>query len=696
MKIGNKISTELKWQIMLCLVTVMLLGAVEIVHPFYFLQDDSRVQFLPYYVHNLRSLLAGEFPQFNFHQHLGTPVSIQYAPFYPLYYLGALLSYQLRGDYFATMEIVATIHLLIAVSGFYAFMRNFRMHEISCCFGALAWTFCSFVMTVGNSWIHITGFAAYLPWILLYSCRQLRPFSSGNFVKLAFIRLLALALGNPQFFAYTVLFDLLTIGGIYLSGLRQRESGRVTDDSGNGYFPPFPRLAITWLSNYLFVVVLALPLLLSALHQVKVSFDRQQTFSWEAFTFSSYDLGQWLHGLLMPFSDLPEHLIGEQQFISHCGYLTLIFVLIALAGYARSRRNHLVGVFTLLAVFSLLWAGDILVTRVIYHLPVYNRFRWPFKLAFLTSFYIATVATCGFDQFYEGIAVCRRRGKAIAAAVAAALLLLHLFNFFAIYALIPQHKLSQHDDSVPFAEPLQKKLGDGRIVSVGLDVFKDGEKALWGHSAPSLGFNYATLWGLYHFGGYDGLLPERNFQATLGCNWRSDFNVAPGAALDVAAEVPLEHFRIWGVKWYVIDSRVPLVNADELKLQFADQYRNVYFDQAGRPFAYWQDRSSGSPAHKFGANAVEIVTEKAGEAKLVVNLLNNPYFMATVDGKQVSIEETEDGQVSLMVPGGRHLVVIRYTDRDLVRGVILSGVCLVSMMFWGGVRLYQRRKGPQA
>jgi hypothetical protein len=156
---------------MLVALTLLMVVLIEVSHPFFFLQDDNRTLYLPFYVHNLRAILGGEFPFYNFHQYLGTPITIQYAALYPINYVALFLSKSLLGNYFGAMEFIAGFHLVVAALGFYRLMISFELEEISCFFGAVAWTFCGFVITVGNSWIQTVGFAAYLPWIMLYSIK---------------------------------------------------------------------------------------------------------------------------------------------------------------------------------------------------------------------------------------------------------------------------------------------------------------------------------------------------------------------------------------------------------------------------------------------------------------------------------------------------------------------------------------------
>jgi hypothetical protein len=683
-----------RYHVVLCLLTIILLSLMEMRHPYFFLQDDNRDQFLPYYVHNLRAVMGGELPLFNFHQHLGTPVSIQYAAFYPLNYLATFLSKLLLGHYFGTMEFIAAFHLVMAACGFYALMRTFGLDEISCGFGAVAWTFCGFVITVGNSWVYILGYAAYVPWILAYSIKQIYRFRLRNFLILAGLKVMSLLLGNPQFFVYTVTFECLTVISLYFLVHAQDSSSSVLSPvQGGGCILPFGRFILAFFANYAVVIVLALPMLLQAAHQVGMSFDRQTELSLAAYTAFSYNLTYWFKGLVLPFLEPEYKTMGEQHFISHVGYLTLLFAGGALFTIRNRERGLYVALVAVVGGIALLWASDSFVTRILYYIPVVNRFRWPFKLGFFVSFYLIMLGTFGFGQFRDTIRRSGWYGLRSVTVLTTVLLLLHLMNFVMIHAVLPQHMLSRHEDAVPFDEPLKGTLHDGRIVSVGPDVVRNGDQTLWGHSVPSLGFNYATLWGLYHFGGYDGLLPEKNFRTTLGMNWRSDFNVAPGTVLDFLNAVPKGYFRTWGVKWYVIDRQVEVTNLGDLRLVASDRFRNVWHDAAGRQFAYWSDGAAGdSVRYAFRTNSMKIDTQRIAGGQLIVNVLFNPYFVATVDGMQAELAETDDLQMSITVPKGSHSVEVAYQDRDLRRGCMITLAFLVSAVFAAFMVTLKRRR----
>jgi hypothetical protein len=255
-----------------------------------------------------------------------------------------------------------------------------------------------------------------------------------------------------------------------------------------------------------------------------------------------------------------------------------------------------------------------------------------------------------------------------------------------------QHMLSSHTDSVPLEEPLQNFLSQGRIVSVGHDVIHDGDKTMWGHSLSSIGFNYATLWGLYHFGGNDALLPLKNFDATLGCNWRSDFNLPPATTLKFDEDVPLEYFRAWGVRWYVVDSSITIDNFDNIQLSLMDRYRKILYDSLARPLVYWGDtvRNNGIES-TFTTNSVIIRTNRNENAQLVLALLHNPSFAVYIDGKPASYQESTQQQITLDVPLGSHSIRISYVDKSFIIGLYISIATILSLFTYLFIYIHRVR-----
>ncbi len=679
-----KTISNYRYPAILCLLTLIMLAVIELRNPYYFLQDDNRALYLPFYVHNLRALLGGEFPLYNFHQYLGTPVTIQYATLYPINYISLCLSKLLLGNYFGAMEFIAVFHIIVAALGFFYLMRDFKLEDASCFFGAVAWAFCGFVITVGNSWIQTLGYAAYLPWILLFSIRQIHRFELKSFLILALLKVFDMLLGYPQLFIYTATFELFTIIMLFVANKLNISTSRLTADvqTVTPTNQSFIKLMASFFLNYVAVFIITLPLILQTLDQASVSASRRKILSWDEYAAFSYNLKYWFNGLIAPFRTVEITTQFELHFISHIGYLTLFFVFLSVFGLKNRDNRREVVVFFILAALALLWAGDIIVTKILYHVPFYNRLRFPFKVAFFTSFYLVVISSFGFDIFYKKIKRVKELSRNAVAIIVLVILIFHVSNFLIIHTVQPQNMFSRHLDAVPFDEPLREKIFDGRIVSASLDDVYDAEKIIQGFSAPLLAYDYATLFGVFHFGGYDAMVSEKAQAAALGINKNPVFNLPANEPFTVPAET-LEHFRKWGVKWYVLNKAIPLGNEDVFKLFYSDQHRNVLMDQSAKPFVYWlhDPKDTGDVKYIFKTNSIEIDCLSKTGGNIIINVLQHPYFSAQLDGKSLLTSETKDNQLSVLVPEGEHKVILKYSDKKFFYGSVASGIFLFLLTF---------------
>jgi hypothetical protein len=602
------------------------------------------------------------------------------------------------------MEIIAVFHLVVAAVGYYRLTRLFALDEISCVFGSLTWTFCSFVIFTGDSWIQTVGYAAYLPWILFYSLQQIYRFELKWFIALIFLKVCNMLLGYPQYFIYTMTFEFLTVICVWLSSKYIKLSMHI--DNRDKYSPPsFIRLISAFICSYLVVIIVALPLVIQTLHQTSVSASRSQLLSWDEYVAFSYKLTYWLSGLVAPFKNAYPNTQFELHYLSNIGYLPLIFIAIAivfititvavnkdiinniskinirtLTSQAHISNCVITIIFTLLAIVSLLWASDIGITKMFYHVPIYNRLRFPFKVGFFTSFFMVMVSTFGFDMIYSKLKssdlLVNTRNILITS-----ILILHVINILVVNTAEPQRMFSRHFDIVPFDEPLKDIFADGRIVSASIDDVWDGEKIVPGFSAPLLGFDYATLWGVYQFGGYDPMVSYKNQSAAFNIKFNPVFNLPSDEPFSMHPDT-LEYFRKWGVKWYVVDKRVPLPVNSEFQLYAGDSIRYILMDRSAKSLVYWKNypNDTNTIRYVFKTNSIEVYSDKELNDTIVINVLYNPYFIAHLDGKTIPISESRDGQVLLDAPKGKHVVVLTYVDKPFLYSLIISVVTVIILV----------------
>jgi hypothetical protein len=91
------------------------------------------------------------------------------------------------------------------------------------------------------------------------------------------------------------------------------------------------------------------------------------------------------------------------------------------------------------------------------------------------------------------------------------------------------------------------------------------------------------------------------------------------------------------------------------------------------------------------ASLVEMETDSPSAALLVLGDLFYPGWIATVDGRQVSVLRTNDIQRGVLVPGGRHRVRFTFRPLSLLVGASISGVAVLALVTFAAVQAAGRR-----
>lgn len=372
---------------------LMVLLFIEYKHPYFFLQDDNRDYFLPYYIHNYKSLLNGEIALYNFHQFLGTPALAvgQSAVLYPITYLSVFLSSLLFGHYFTAIDIQVIIHLLIGAIGFYQFMRFLNIERKIALFGGLTWSLSPFAVYVSNSWVVVSAVAAYFPWMLLLSFRIHKTSSIKTTICAVLARLLLFYAGHIQYFIYSVIFEFLTVL-VYV----------VSDSLPGEKKVSILKFLKNYIIGYIFVFIFSLPLLLPMWHQTTISAYRNKPLPFDEFFQRNYPISQILQGLFFPFIQTEN--ISHNSPLSYIGSFSLFFVVIGLIEKIKKSKIVFINsiklsVFIIPALIAFLWASNKIFNLFIYVIPILNRFRWPFKIAFYLDFYLIIIATIMLSYF---------------------------------------------------------------------------------------------------------------------------------------------------------------------------------------------------------------------------------------------------------------------------------------------------------
>jgi hypothetical protein len=664
---------------LLTLVLLVLLY-IEYKHPYFFLQDDNRDYMLPYFVHNYESLLIGEIALYNFHQFLGTPSLALGNPavLYPLPYLSVLLSKMFFGHYFAAIDIQVFFHLMIGAVGLYFFIRFFDIDHRVALFGGLTWSLSSFIIYVANSWVVVTAPAAYFPWMLLFSFRLYKKPSTKVTFYAVLVRLLFFYVGYIQYFIYSVIFEFITVI-LFI----------VSDSLSGDRKVKIVMYLKKYIVSYIYVLIFSLPLLLSMWYQTTISVQRSSRLPFEVFVNQFYPVQQLIKGFFYPFSVIREETPWSYRnmvSLSHIGYLTMICLIAGIIKKLfidKSKKFKLdsihLSVFVRPALLAFLWSTNWVFNLLIYVIPILNRFRWPFKLALYLDFYLIIIAMLILAYFIK-----RLSWKETPKNILFCLIIgIQIFNFAFLYTVAPYKDFGEHHgDKLPLTEKLQDKLIGGRIISLGFDIWASTPKNDYPYlTAPTLGFNYATLWGLDYFAGYEPLLSSANSEACLGMNFT--------AIISSSERIPVDYLRKAAVKWYI----VPESKADEYTIKlseygivkrYGDENRVVFYDAKAYPMVF---NSMGeqieSEDYRITTNSIELSVNCQQSDVIIFNNLYNSFFEGFIDGKKTTLTPINKIHFSISVPEGKHHILIRYKDPYLLAGTCLAiafSILLVSAL----------------
>ena len=243
-----------------------------------------------------------------------------------------------------------------------------------------------------------------------------------------------------------------------------------------------------------------------------------------------------------------------------------------------------------------------------------------------------------------------------------------------------------HLDVIPIQEEFSREFRGKRIFTLG-NFDSDT------YSAKSLGFNYPMLLNLYHFAGYDPLIPNKNSQACLELNHKASFT---------KYDIPIGYLRKWGVNWYILNKEPKpdslyfhykdiLENENHLQC-FADQpKRTIFHDSKANPLAYWKVTQSGDNIIvKMKTNSIQIRTNNPQNEYLVINYLFNDFFEAELNNySKIPISESEIGQMILFIPAGENRIEIKYVNKYFGVGFTIMSIFSIGVILW---IIYKRKK----
>ena len=205
----HKLLTDILITVLLC--AVMLI-AMEIRQPYFFLQDDNCDSYVCQYAYSLESVIQGEFPYYNFHQFGGMRYldKGQTGQLNIFVYIAGAMSELFLSHIGGVLDFTASLYLVAgAVGMLLLLLKRFKTGRVAAIIGAIAWSFNSFSIYCGSNWLIAIILTGCLPWIILATGYLVENNGIKALILAAIPKVFMFYGGHPQYFIYAILFDYL-------------------------------------------------------------------------------------------------------------------------------------------------------------------------------------------------------------------------------------------------------------------------------------------------------------------------------------------------------------------------------------------------------------------------------------------------------------------------------------------------------
>ncbi len=365
---------------------------VFIILPFIFFNDsykiitlifgngDPNYNTLPLWDLIVTSIRNGEFPFWNRYIYSGFPLfanpqsSILYPVLWVLYFIFPLS---------VAYNISILLHYSLAGIFTYIFLNRYNLNKLASFCGGLVFMF-SGLMICHKGHAQMLYTVVWFPLILFFldKFRESRRFefvlTGSIFYALAFFA------GNPQMFFYGSIIILLYI--IYYSFIHAKRS----------YY--FLYSAAVFIITALLTSVQLFPIYELVNHSVRGTID------FGAFSFFSYPK-KLILTLISPFiyggGPSGVGFFGELSYIETVAYFGITTIPFLIIGFFSKNRDKYFWIFILVFSFVLVMGMNTPLYKIMYHIPLYNKFRIPTRNWFEVGLAFAILTSFGFDYFIK-------------------------------------------------------------------------------------------------------------------------------------------------------------------------------------------------------------------------------------------------------------------------------------------------------
>ena len=677
---------------------IVFLLLIELVYPHYFFKNDNIDSYVCGYSYAFDALIHGKIAVYNFHQLLGTPFLAQGqngALYFPAW-ISVFFSKVFFGGAHMSTEIAVFLHLVVAGVSMYRLCEKLFLGRLASYIAAISWALNSFTIYESRVWLIVAIATAWLPLMITCSLELINGSGLKTYLITALPRTILFYGGHPQFWAYAMIFELLffTVVCLLVYKSRLREFGMIMMRMFISYVP---------------TLLVMLPLLLPMWRVMNNSSERSSSLELETFLDHKYEIAEWLIGVLFPFTQIDNYEAKntfEEIAInsSHYGYVlffsSVFFILLIvkmIRNGEKSKINRVAVGAVIVLIFGILWQSSETFNRVIYFVPILNRFRWPYKLNVEVMFFAVLLGAFALSKLSENVKENRKR-------ILAAVLIVILFADFAVlYMLVPfkYHGVRVEGD-LTADEPYYELISQNRYATIGFPQWIFDENLIQGaNKVEELNYNFATYFGFENFSGYDVLSPEDIFERN------SEYEKIPltGSIANPTDEF-IEHMRQLGVSIYIVSGYAHFDQyvEESTDKEFDGTEMYAFLEEKGMElisdngiFRIYKDPYALYPVYSLdGDGEIRVLDHSTDYNDLVIQTpadfeggtINigyryDDYFEGSIDGiPEVVTKNSELETMAISVPSGQHTVRLEYKDDLLIVGTVIcfSGLILFSLV----------------
>lgn len=654
-------------------ITALAIATLEINHPFYFLQDDNYIQFLPVILQGCKSAAAGELPLFNPLQLLGAPTASvgTYALSYPFTYLAYFLA-GLLGVTDATIDVFAVLHLLAAYAVMYFLLVDSRVRgSLSAC-GAFSYALSGFFLVAGSSWYYILPVAVWAPLMVLSVNKLMQQRTGPTWLPITSLAVgLFFHSGNAQMWFYALAFCGATLIAAYALNL----------------------IRVKQLLQAIQAVVVGIGIAFPLLY---LQFVETET------VWRHHDAGD-ISGISIPHILLPlgQTLSTGQTYPSEMCHFGIAFgapVLVALfvivsrisafktdTKLLRQLARQNIWLLGFLTALLLAWGSQGVLWETLSSLPVLNKFTQSGKLiAFVTILGIITSAV-----LLERIFLLTKTGKR-------AERLVFVFAILGLFVHLNQCNNSFYNFAdAPVYPPLptalrEKCVLEGDVNKTGRTLAISPERTREAAFTDSLTHNFPTYHDVLATTGMDLLVSTNALTLTV---LKDLYNDAPTVANN------------YGIRWIVVYhgmtspsyGNIPWLwryeQPDFFQSRLTDtllekcvrvaelEHVTLYENPDAKPIVFTAEKPDSGLATTLSTRgfSIDVRSVQSGET-IIAAFIARPWLVARLDGKPIPIEADAFKRVSVTLPNTGSELRVEYEPPLLAA---LAGGLAIMLVGWG-------------